>query len=329
VEPERFFTRWDCTAEVSEIFRTIEEKIGEMQLTVGRNPCPEVQIGPHCDNPYGCPLKDQCWGFLPEHSVMNLYRGKAKGFDLLGLEETQMKDIPSGFALTANQRVQVKSLRSGKPRVSKPALRRFLEGLEYPVHYVDFETFSTAIPLFDGLRPFQRVPFQFSLHIQRSPDAELDHHSFLADGRGDPRREFMERLRESVDEAGSLVTYNAAFEKGVLKECADSMPEFQPWVDSLKGRFVDLLQPFRAFRYYHPSQRGSASMKSVLPALTGEGYENLAIQDGEAASREYVRVTFREVAEEDRDRVRRDLEIYCGLDTEGMWQIVTALTELA
>lgn len=137
-------------------------------------------------------------------------------------------------SLTENQRVQVETVRSASPRVSKLAIRRFLQELTYPVHFLDFETFSTAIPKFDGLRPFQRVPFQFSLHIQASPGADLVHRGFLANGAGDPCPDFMARLREVVAQEGSLVAYNAAFEKGVLRECADALPAFQPWVESLE-----------------------------------------------------------------------------------------------
>jgi hypothetical protein len=259
---------------------------------------------------------------------MELYRGKAKGFALLGRGLTRLTEIPEDCSLTENQRVQVETVRSASPRVSKLAIRRFLQDLKYPVHLLDFETFSTAIPKFDGLRPFQRVPFQFSLHIRASPGADLVHRGFLARGAGDPRPDFMARLCQAVAQEGSLVAYNAAFEKGVLRECADALPAFQPWVNSLESRFVDLLQPFRAFRYYHPAQHGSASMKAVLPALTGRGYESLAIRDGDTASREYFRVTFGNSEPTERDRVYRQLEEYCGLDTEGMWQIISALRNL-
>ena len=259
---------------------------------------------------------------------MELYRGKAKGFALLDRGVTRLVEIPEDCSLTENQRVQVETVMSASPRVSKLGIRRFLQDIKYPIHLLDFETFSTAIPKFDGLRPFQRVPFQFSLHIQTSPGADLVHRGFLAHGAGDPRAEFMARLREVVAREGSLVAYNAAFEKGVLQECADALPAFQPWVESLEPRFVDLLQPFRAFRYYHPAQHGSASMKAVLPALTGRGYEDLAIRDGDTASREYLRVTFGNSESTKRDRVYRQLEEYCGLDTKGMWEIISALQNL-
>jgi Domain of unknown function(DUF2779) len=259
---------------------------------------------------------------------MDLYRGKAKGFELLKKGIVNLTDIPGDFSLTDNQKIQIDVVRSGKPRISKLAVHRFLSSLKFPIHFVDFETASTPIPLFDGLKPFQRLPFQFSLHIHPSPDSELEHHGFLAAGGCDPRPEFMAQLRAAIGNHGSIVAYNAAFEKGVLSECAERLPQFRAWVENLRPRFVDLLQPFRAFRYYHPEQCGSASMKSVLPALTNTGYEHLAIQDGDTASREFLRLMLEDVSPEERRQVRNQLEAYCGLDTHGMYRIVQALREL-
>jgi hypothetical protein len=221
LEPDRLFIRRDCTGEVAELCRTMEDRVSDMRRMIGQARCPEVAIGKHCDAPYTCPLRERCWAFLPGHSVMELYRGKAKGFALLGRGVTRLTEIPEDCSLTENQRVQVETVRSASPRVSKLAIQRFLQDLKHPIHLLDFETFSTGIPKFDGLRPFQRVPFQFSLHIQPTPGADLVHRGFLANGAGDPRPDFMARLREAVAEEGSLVAFNAAFEKGVLQECAE------------------------------------------------------------------------------------------------------------
>jgi hypothetical protein len=151
---------------------------------------------------------------------------------------------------------------------------------------------------------------------------------FLAEGRGDPRPAFMLRLRETIGNKGSVVAYNAEFEKGRMQECCEAMPNFSPWLAQVEGRIVDLLEPFRSFHYYHPAQGGSASMKAVLPVLTGKGYGHLAIQEGDTASREFLRVTFGNVPEDERRRVRKQLQQYCGQDTEGMIWIVDALTDL-
>ena len=147
-------------------------------------------------------------------------------------------------------------------------------------------------------------------------------------GAPDPRPEFMRQLGESLPTTGSVVTYNAGFETSRLKENCELLPEYKPWLRKVTPRIVDLLLPFRGFRYHHPSQNGSNSMKSVLPALTGKGYEKLAIQEGGAASREFLRVTFGQVTAAERRRVRQDLQAYCGLDTLGMVQIVDQLNRL-
>jgi hypothetical protein len=286
-----------------------------------------VAIGPHCDDPYTCPLHDRCWAFLPESNVLKLYRGTKKGFQLLGRGITNLQDIPDDVPLTDSQEIQVTAARTGKPHIDRAAIRTFLRQLEYPISYLDFETFGTAIPLFDGVRPYQQVPFQFSLHVVRSPVAEPEHFGFLADGKGDPRPEFMRQLRAVLPEAGSVVAYNAQFELNRLEECCEALPEFNPWLRGVEKRVVDLLLPFRRFRYYHPAQQGSPSMKAVLPALTGQGYGDLVIQEGNTASLEFLRVTYGDVSEQERQRVRRQLEDYCGRDTEGMVRIVERLLE--
>jgi len=135
----------------------------------------------------------------------------------------------------------------------------------------------------------------------------------------------MRRLKSAVEPSGSIVVFNAAFEKSRMKECAVILPEYEEWVAAVNHRIVDLLNPFKAFNFYHPDQCGSASMKQVLPALTGKDYASLEIQAGGAASREFLRVTFGDVGESERKRVRRALDLYCGQDTEGMVWILDAL----
>jgi len=328
IDPQQFFTLEDVTKPVSVFSRDVEEQLDAMQRVIGAKTHPEIQIGSYCDNPYTCPLHDRCWSFLPEASVFTLYRGGKKGFTLLKQGVQHLEKIPADFMLTANQTIQRSTLLAGRPHIDRPALAAFLGQIEYPASFLDFETFGTAIPLFDGTSPYQQIPFQFSLHILRSENAKPEHHQFLAEGTADPRPEFMRQLREALPVTGSVVAYNASFETSRLKECCELLPEFKPWLRKVTPHIVDLLLPFRGFRYYHPQQHGSASMKAVLPALTGNGYENLAIQEGGAASREFLRVTFGNVADEERQRVRKDLEHYCGQDTLGMVQIIRELAKL-
>ena len=328
IDPSEFFVRHDVTANVMETSRQIERRLHEMFATTRLKLQPALKIGGHCDSPYPCPLHDQCWSSLPPDNVTTLNRGGKKVFKLLAEGIMSIGDIPEGFPLTQNQKIQRQVAITGQPHVSEAAISDFLRQLEYPVAYLDFETFATAIPLFDHARPFDQIPFQFSLHIVRSPDSQPEHHMFLADGRADPRLNFLQRLQGCLPDSGSIVVYNQQFEQSRLKECCDSHPEFQTWLTNVESRFVDLLKPFREFKYYAPDQNGSASMKVVLPALTDRTYDNLAIREGGTASLEYLRVQHSDVPDGERLRVRRALEEYCGQDTEGMIWIVEELWKL-
>ena len=135
-------------------------------------------------------------------------------------------------------------------------------------------------------------------------------------------------LKKVLGNAGSIIVSNKGFEEGILKELAKAFLEYDSWVNQIRSRFVDLLAPFRSFYYYHPSQKGSASLKSVLPVLTGKSYEGMDIADGESASIKFQTVTYGSVSEEERNKVRAGLEKYCSLDTEGMILIVDNLREI-
>jgi hypothetical protein len=199
--------------------------------------------------------------------------------------------------------------------------------LQYPLYYLDFETFNTAIPLFDGTRPYQQIPFQFSLHVVEKENAIAKHYSFLADGNDDPRHEFVASLKRVLGNSGSIVVYSQGFEKGVLSRLATFLPNHNKWVESLNDRIIDLLAPFRSFHYYDSKQKGSASIKNVLPVLTGTNYDHLDISDGMDASLAFLDVISNNVAEKEEIKIRKDLEKYCALDTEGMIWIVDKLKE--
>ena len=180
----------------------------------------------------------------------------------------------------------------------------------------------------DGVRPYQNVPVQFCLPVVRAEKASPEHFSFLAASPDDPRLAFLSELKKVMGDYGSIVVYNQGFEEGILKGLAGIFPEYDEWVTGIRGRLVDLLQPFRGFHYYHPQQKGSASIKKVLPALTGERYDGMEISDGGEASIKFYTITYGEATEEERKKVRTDLEQYCALDTEGMIWIVDDLGRL-
>jgi hypothetical protein len=329
VDPRKLFTQVDVTPQVSSLQAGIEVRISAFSRVIGAAEPPAVRIGLHCRTPYVCPMTHVCWRFLPEHNVTTLYRGGKKAFKFLEQEITEIIRIPESAALGRSQQIQKAAVLSNEIQADPGEIRLFLNRMEYPIHYLDFETMAAAVPVFDGLRPFEQIPFQFSLHIVRRPGAEPEHHSFLAEGRDDPRPEFMDALAGAIGPSGSIVAYNASFERGVLAGCARALPRHSTWEQSLRPRIVDLLDPFRRFHCYHPAQHGSASIKAVLPALTGRNYDSLAIGEGGTASLEFFRATFTEVSAAERARVRKNLEEYCHLDTMAMVWLVARLQELA
>ena len=328
IDPKKLLVAEDVTEDVELLLPGVERNLAAMARIIGARTHPGTPIGPHCSDPYDCPLRGLCWDSLPDDNVFSLTRIGAKAWDLYARGIEALEDIPDDFPLSSAQKIQMEAFESGKPVLKRPAIATFLENLEYPLYYLDFETFSTAIPLYDGVRPYQNVPFQYSLHIVAAPGGEPEHHSFLAEGDGDPRPGILAGLKELLGKKGSIVAYNASFEKGRLREACAAYPAYASWWEKTEPRVADLIVPFRSFQYYHPSQNGSASMKAVLPAITGKGYEGMPIADGGTASREYLRVTYGSATAEERERVRSALLDYCGLDTMGMVQIVNALRKI-
>jgi hypothetical protein len=331
VSARGLFAEEDVTELVEANTAGIGKRIQGMHDVIRRKECPRVEIGPHCDAPYECPLRYICWRkvFAEENNIFTLYRLRGdRKWDLYGRGILRNRDLPEDLALSPAQQIQVAAERTGRLHVDKVQVRTFLSKLEYPLHFLDFETFNAAIPLVDRTRPFQQVPFQYSLDVLRDKASVPRHHSWLWDGTGDPRELMLAKLVDLIEGRGSVVAYNAAFELSRLNEAVEAFPKRAKFARSVAARMVDLLEPFRSFLVYHPSQHGSASVKQVLPALTGKGYENLAISDGGQASQEFLRVTFGEVSAKERKEVRRQLEEYCGLDTKGMVDILSALSEI-
>jgi len=327
IDPRKFFTLQDITVEVEESSNGIQDRIADMLEVISAPICPEETIGKHCSDPYDCAITE-CWEFLPEYNIFNLYYGGQKSFELFSNGIITIKEIPDSYKLNDKQRIQQDCEISGKPHVDREGISDFLGTLQYPLYYLDFETINPAVPLFDGLRPYQTIPFQFSLHIIEKDGAKPEHFSFLAGGVDDPRLAFLAELKKVLGNTGSIVVYNQGFEEGILKELALSFPEYDGWVNLIRERLVDLLSPFRQFHYYNPLQKGSASLKSVLPAITGRGYEDLDINDGQLASISFLSATFGDMPEDEKVKVMTDLEQYCGRDTEGMIWIVYKLKEL-
>jgi len=328
IEPEELFVQADANDKIEEFSKGIKERIDDFMEIIKSKEEPKCKIGIHCSDPYGCSLMDECWKDVPEGSVFEFYRMfKKKCFELHDGGIVCLNEVPEDIKLNDKQKIQRRLAFDGGKHIDKQGIKNFLGNLQYPIYYLDFETINPAIPKFDGMKPYQRIPFQFSLHIQKEKGGECEHVSFLAEGTNDPRPKFMQALKENLGDAGSILVYNQGFEKGVMNESVILLPEFMQWYEeNILPRIKDLWDVFKDFIYYDPKQKGSTSIKYVLPVLTDLKYDDLDIRNGILASLEYERVTYgSNVSDEDRLKVMEALERYCELDTLAEVEIVRSL----
>ncbi len=323
---QQFFQLTDITERVESLCDYVPPTVTRMLNTIA-GPDPDTPIGKRCTTPYTCPLIPQCWSVLPDHNVTDLYYGGVKAFAWLDQGIFAIADLPND-KLTPQQRIQEQSIIAGTAHTDPASLRAWLDELVYPLHHLDFETMNPAVPPFAGVRPYQQIPFQFSLHVQTEPGAKPQHVEFLASEAADPRAPLLQALH-AIGDQGTILAWNMGFEKGVLNDLAEIFPAEAEWLASLNERLVDLIVPFRRFWYHHPNQRGSCSLKAVLPAVTALDYDKLAIADGNHAARAYAEVVYGRIAPEVKDRVLSQLLAYCRLDTLAMVEILRVLEAAA
>ena len=323
--PNELVLQEDVTEEVNQIDDIEENSEKYIEIMEQMEP-PEVSISKKCNKPYECPLKDECRGNLPEYHVLQLTNWR-KYWPLFEGGILSIKDIPKDEILSSNKdRVIKEAVDGNRIIINKDKIRNFLKELQYPLYYLDFETFDTAIPIFDQSRPYQKIPFQYSLHIQ-DENNKVKHFDFLARREKDPRPELLVRLGKEIGQTGSVIVFNKTFEIGVLKKLAEDFPEYESFIKNTINRIIDLAEPFKNFDYYNPIQKGSYSLKAVLPAITGKDYSDLEISDGTDASMQYfyshIKADLKNI-----DEIRNNLLKYCGLDTEGMIWIIDELNRI-
>jgi hypothetical protein len=322
IDINKLFTLENITDQVNAFLPQVENEVIRM-LKIIKGPMPKPLLGTECLKPTECPV---CMRDLPDHNVAELTRLGKKAYDLINDGIVRIRDLPIGFKLNDKQERQRDSALSGKPYIDKAAVKKFLKGHSYPLHFLDFEGVNPAVPLFDGTRPFQHIPFQLSLHIIDKPGAKPEHVEFISDNANDPRPGVVNALK-AIKPKGTILAYYASYEKNIIEGLAEQFPK-ERWLHELIDRIDDLIIPFTQFWYYHPAQHGSSSLKEVLPALTGKSYAHLAIGSGNVAAQTFMNVMYKG-APGDKKKLRADLLEYCGQDTQGMIEILRVLEKAA
>lgn len=326
---EQLFTLEDVTEKAREYAaQGVPGALEEMWETLDLDAAPDIDTGRHCEKPYRCSFFRHCHEGEPEHPVRQLpwlsdklwSRLKSSGIDAI-------QGIPADLSgLNALQLRVRNSVADGQPYVG-PELGGSLGEIGLPAGFIDFETVGPALPIYPGTRPYERTPFQWSMHLL-DESGKLSHREFLNPDGQDPRKRFASSLLEAAPGAGAIVTYSS-YEKGVINGLAEALPQYRDGLLALVPRIVDLLKVVRD-NYYHPEFHGSFSIKKVLPALApGFGYGELAVQEGMEASAAYARLVTGDVPEDEAAKTREALLAYCKRDTEAMVRVYHRLLEEA
>lgn len=306
----------------------IETNVKEYKKIAASKMIPDIKLGKQCSDPFDCDFKGHCWKDVPEYSVFDIQNMRGKQYELYNMGITELKDIPNGFDLNDKQQLEVNSYLNNTDHIDKTAISEFLNKVNYPLYFLDFETYQSAIPEFDNSRPYQQIPFQFSLYYKESKESEAISFAFLEDPVGDPRRSFAESLITRTSGPGQIMVYNAGFEKSRINELPINFPDFEAQLNEINSRIIDLMEPFRQKAYYKPAMRSSYSMKAVLPSIDPKySYDNLHIQQGSEAGDEFLRL--RTLSDENEiNEIRKNLIDYCNRDTYGMVVILVELMKL-
>ncbi len=313
---------------IREELELVPEAAAAFLRVLARNEEPAVPIGDHCSDPYECEFKGYCWRTVPKPSVYHIRRlNRERRKDLLEQGIAGALDIPPDFPLTRKERTQVEMYRRGTPEIELAKIEDELKKLTYPLYFLDFETDNPAVPRYEGTRPYQQVPFQYSLHIL-TEDGNLQHREYLHTGKSDPRRPLAEQLARDLSAegpAGTVIAYYAVFEKKVIQGLAGLFPDLADELLSALPRFWDLLDIFKKY-YRHPGFLGSNSLKSVLPVLVPEmSYAGLDVQNGPEAQLAWNALIADETPAEEKERIEEGLRFYCRQDTMAMVEIYRRL----
>lgn len=323
-----FFVIKDVSDRVENIIHEVSRNINTFNDLILLENEPEILIGPHCNKPYACPFMEYCWQNVGDRTVFDIPKlGDNKKYELRERGIILLEQLPNDYPLTDVQRKYINWIFNGQTEIDYAGIRKKLSKLEYPIHFLDFETDSSASPRFIGTRPFDKIPFQYSCHIMHE-NGDIEYFEYIHLDQTDPRLPLAESLVNCIGKSGSIIVYYAPFEREVITSLAKSFPEHSRHLNSVTNRLWDQLDIFK--RYYKHAEFGNSnSLKSVLPVLIPElSYEELAVGEGNQAQSVWNLMIKTEDGEE-KNQMIQDLRAYCKMDTLAMVEIHKLLLKLS
>jgi hypothetical protein len=332
VDPKQLLVIVDVTEAVREKCDVTNENIRGALEVISSKEMPDI-------SPRHCHLNSmsdwlpifRCIKEIPEYSIYDLSIPSAQ---LIGDLEDQnillMKDIPDSVKLTEKQLAQVHAVKEQHQIIDRDGIKTFLDGLTYPLYFLDYETCADVVPPYDRTTPYQQVPCQYSLHILDTPTGNLRHTEYIHKTPELPIQSLASALQNDIGNKGSVIVWYAKFETTRNNEMAEILPEYRKFFIDLNDRVVDLMSPFSEGMFVDPAFMGSASIKKVLPVVVPElSYKTLTIQEGQTAQRLWMQAVLADMGTDDeKEKLFQDLLRYCELDTLAMVRIYEKLREL-
>lgn len=326
---KQYFKVVDVTDKAIGIMNTIPESLAVAEAVAASEKEPSVDLGKQCFSPYDCPFWKYCSRNLPSPSVFDLtalpLERRVSYYRKGVLSYQDLAATGDAFSEKLSRQIDY-ALRDPGPYTNKEGICSFLKTLSYPLYFLDFETMMLPVPKYPGTKPYQQIPFQYSLHYIEYEGGPLMHKEFLGDSVHDPRRAIAESLCRDIPADVCVTAYNMAFESGRLRELATAFPDLAKHLTGIADNLRDFIEPFRQGFYYTAAMGGSFSIKSVLPALFPDDpsldYHNLeGVHNGNEAKEIYPLIA--DMSPADQEMTRKNLLKYCELDTYAMvkvWQ---------
>ena len=325
LELDKLFIIKDITDIALSKLKEVENKIKEINNYMKQEKEPKDDIGMHCVKPYDCPFFKYCTKHLPEQNIFNIRGMPNRSKFKLYHEGIYDYNSLLNTKLNPKYKEQIEyELYDKEPKINIDKINGFLKTLSYPLYFLDFETYQESIPQYIGVKPYEQIPFQYSLHYIEKEDGKLLHKEYLSKPNIDPRRSLAESLVKDIPENVCTIAYNMMFEKMVIKNLAKQYPDLSNHLMNIHDNMKDLMIPFKDREYYTKEMYGSYSIKYVLPALFPNDpsldYHNLeGVHNGSEAMNTFANLG--KLSKEEQERVRKNLLEYCKLDTYAMVKI--------
>lgn len=319
---------------ITEKVRSLKDEVNMLRYKaledINEDDCTNV-LG--CIKPRECLCSDICHLNLPEYSIYDINYLSGNEKKIRELEERNIiniLDIPHDFKLSEKQRFQVSIAQSKQVVIDIDSIKLDLKGIKYPLHFIDYESFNPAVPIYNGYKPYDQMSFQWSLHIQKEPNGDLEHFEFIELEKCDPIQNFLSELSKRIKRNGSIIVWNKTFEGTQNKRMGQIHPEFAVFCEDMNTRMYDLMDIFKNQWYADPKFKGSFSIKKVLPVLVPElSYEGMSIAEGATAMASWNEIVYGESVEYNKKLdTKNNLLKYCELDTLAMIKIFEAIQKV-